>query len=83
MTSHVALTYAETAKAERLAERLQVSEHARQQAAARLAWLGELERLCRLHHQRLPVAVLRHVSRARNSETAAFIPTHPDHQVQP
>lgn len=82
MTSHVALTYAETDKAERLAERLRISEHAQQQAAARLAFLGELERLCRQHNNRLPIAVLRHVYRTRNSETAEFVLTHPDHHNQ-
>lgn len=76
----VPLSFAETAKAERLAERLKISGAACEQAAAQLAFLMELERLCRQHNQRLPIAVLRHVYRTRDSSTAEFLLTHPDPQ---
>lgn len=66
----VTLTMHESEKATHIAARLRLSEDAQKQIAARAAFLGELERLCRMHNKRLPLAVLRHVYRAHRSSDA-------------
>lgn len=73
MSAAVNLTLAESARAGRLAERLASSVDAQKQTAARVTFLAELERLCRLHHKRLPMDIARHLYRvARSTDAAHF-----------